>query len=78
MATNKEQLLASAKMDEINQNMAQFQEQVNLLKARKTSVETHETVKENAYKEAEDKISSLKRTIERNVYNSIDKKIQIT
>ena len=77
MATNKDQLLASAKMDEINQNLTQFQEQVNLLKARKTSVETHETVKENSYKEAEDKISSLKRTIEKNVYNSIDKKIQI-
>jgi hypothetical protein len=78
MATNKEQLLASAKMDEINQNLTQFMEQVNLLKARKTSVETHETVKENTYKEAKDKINSLKRTIEKNVYNSIDKKIQIT
>src|SRR5665647_207066 len=77
MATNKEQLLASSKMDEINQNIAQYQQQVDLLKARKTSVETHETVKENAYKEAEDKISNLKRTIERNVYSSIDKKIQI-
>jgi hypothetical protein len=77
MATNKDQLLASSKMDEINQNIAQFQEQVDLLKARKTSVETHEAVKENAYKEAENKISNLKRTIERNVYSSIDKKIQI-
>jgi len=77
MATNKEQLLASAKMDEINQSLTQFMEQVNLLKARKTSVETHETVKENAYKETKDKINSLKRTIEKNVYNSIDKKIQI-
>jgi len=77
MATNKDQLLASAKMDEINQSLTQFQDQVNLLKARKTSVETHETVKENAYKETSDKISSLKRTIEKNVYNSIDKKIQI-
>ena len=77
MATNKDQLLASSKMDEINQTIAQFQEQVDLLKARKTSVETHETVKENAYKESEDKICSLKRTIEKNVYSSIDKKIQI-
>jgi hypothetical protein len=77
MATNKDQLLASAKMDEINQSLTQFQDQVNLLKARKTSVETHETVKENAYKETGDKISGLKRTIEKNVYNSIDKKIQI-
>ena len=77
MATNKDQLLASSKMDEINQNLAQFQEQVNVLKARKTSVETHETVKENSYNETGDKINSLKRTIEKNVYSSIDKKIQI-
>ena len=77
MATNRDQLVASSKMDEIKQNISQFQEQVDLLKARKTSVETHETVKENAYKEAVDKISNLKRTIERNVNTSIDKKIQI-
>jgi hypothetical protein len=77
MATNKEQLLASSKMDEINQNILQYQAQADLLKARKTSVETHETVKENSYKETEDKIGNLKRTIERNVYNSINKKIQI-
>ncbi len=61
----------------LKQNLAQFQEQENLLKARKTSVETHEAVKENSYKETVDKISSLKRNIERNVYSSIDKKIQI-
>jgi hypothetical protein len=77
MATNRDQLVASSKMDEIKRSIAQFQEQVDLLKARKTSVETHETVKQNAYKEAEDKISSLKRTIEKNVYSSLDKKIQI-
>jgi hypothetical protein len=78
MATNRDQLVASSKMDEIKKNIAQFQEQADLLKARKTSVETHETVKENAYKETEDKISNLKRTIEKNVHNSLDKKIQIT
>jgi hypothetical protein len=77
MATNKEQLLASTKMDEIKQNLSQYQEQVDQLKARKTSVETHETVKSNSYKEACDKINNLKRTIERNVYGSLDKKIQI-
>ncbi len=77
MVTNRDQLVASSKMDEIKQNLAQFQEQVDLLKARKTSVETHEAVKENAHKESLDKISNLKRTIERNVANSINKKIQI-
>ncbi len=77
MATNREQLLASSKMDEIKQNLTQYQDGINQLVARKTSIETHETVKENGYKEAVDKISSLKRTIERNVLTSLDKKIQI-
>ncbi len=77
MATNRNQLVSSSKMDEIKQNIAQFQEQADLLKTRKISVETHETVKENAYKEAEDKITSIKRTIEKNVYSSLDKRIQI-
>ena len=77
MATRKEQLVASSKMDEIKQNLAQFQEQLDLLKARRTSIETHETVKHNVYNSTVDKISNLKRTIERNVYNSIDIRIEI-
>jgi len=78
MATNKEQLLASSKMDEIKRSLSQYQEQVDQLKARKTSIETHETVKTNSYNEAVDKINSLKRTIERNAYGSLEIKIQIT
>ncbi len=77
MANVKEQLLASAKMDEIKHNISVFQEQVDLLKARKTSIETHEIVKENTYNESVDKISNLKRTIERNILNSINVKVQI-
>jgi hypothetical protein len=77
MATNRDQLVASSKMDEIKHSLTQFEEQVDLLKARKTSVETHETVKENSYKETVNKISGLKRTIEKNVYSSLGKKIQI-
>jgi hypothetical protein len=77
MATNRSQLLASTKMDEIKQNLTQYQEQLDQLKARRTSVETHETVKTNSYKETTDKISGLKRTIEKNVYAALNKKIQI-
>jgi hypothetical protein len=77
MAANRDHLLASSKLDEINRCLATYQEQVNLLKARKTSVETHETVKANSYQETVDKISNLKRTIERDVYTAIGKKIQI-
>ena len=35
MVTNRDQLVASSKMDEIKQNLSQFQEQVDLLKAQK-------------------------------------------
>ena len=77
MATTKEQLLASSKMDEIKRYLSQLQEQVDQLKARKTSVETHEIVKENSYNEAVDKINNLKRSIERNIYSSIEIKVQI-
>jgi hypothetical protein len=77
MATTKEQLLASSKMDEIKRSLSVFQEQVDQLKARKTSIETHEAVKENANNEALEKISNLKRSIERNIYSSIEIKVQI-
>ncbi|HUK84479.1 MAG TPA: hypothetical protein VLU95_01315 [Candidatus Acidoferrum sp.] len=77
MANIKQQLLESSKMDEIKHNISVFEGQVELLKARKTSIETHETVKENAYNETVDKINNMKRTIERNILNSIDMKVQI-
>ena len=77
MATNRDQLIASAKMDEIRHNLSVFQDQADLLKARKTSIETHETVKNNAYNEAVDKIANLKRAIERNILSSLNIRIQI-
>jgi phage shock protein A len=77
MATRKEQLSGSPIMDEVKHNLSVFQAQVDQLKARKTSIETHEAVKENVYKGAVDKISNLKRTIERDIYSSIEIKVQI-
>ncbi len=77
MATNRDQLIASSKMDEIKRNLTLYQEQLDQLRARKTSVETHETVKANVFKETEDKISGLKRTIEKNIYSAIGKRVQI-
>ncbi len=78
MANIKEQLLASSKMDEIRHNLQTFQDQVEQLKARKSSVEIHEVVKANAYKETVDKISNLKRAIERNIHSSTGIKVQIS
>ena len=77
MANIKQQLLESSKLDEIRHNISVFEGQVELLKARRTSIETHEAVKENALSETVDKISNMKRTIERNILNSIDMKVQI-
>jgi hypothetical protein len=77
MATTKEQLSGSPMMDEVKRDLSVFQAQVDQLKGRKTIIETHEAVKENAYKEAIDKISNLKRSIEKDINSSIEIKVQI-
>jgi hypothetical protein len=77
MANKRDQLLGSSQMDEIKRNLTAYQQQLDQLKARKTSIETHEAVKENAYNDTLDRISNLKRTIERNIFSSIDIKVQI-
>jgi hypothetical protein len=77
VATREEQILNSPKMGEIKRSLSEYQEQTAQLKARKARVEAHESVKEHACKETLDKISSHKKAIEKNVYSSISKKIQI-
>ncbi len=77
MANTKQLLLSSVQLDEIKRNLQAFQEQLDVLKARKTSIETQETVKQNAYTEADDKIKNMKRTIEKNILSSINVKVQI-
>jgi hypothetical protein len=77
LAKSREQLLASPLMDRTKRSLATCQQQLDQLKSRKTSIETHEAVKENAFNEAVDKISNLKRTIEKNIYSSTDIKVQI-
>lgn len=77
LAQTRDDLLSSAKLDEVNRNLAHYQEQIIQLKARKTSVETHESVKANTYQETVDKISNLKRIVEKNIAAALDKSIQI-
>ena len=77
VATREGQILNSPKMGEIKRSLSEYQEQTTQLKARKARVEAHESVKEHAYKETLDKISSHKKAIEKNVYSSIGKKVQI-
>jgi hypothetical protein len=77
VAMREKQILNSQKMGKIKQNLAEYKEQTRRLKVRKTRVEAHEAVKEQACNEIEGRISSIKKTIEKNVYSSLGKKIQI-
>jgi hypothetical protein len=77
VAERERQILNSAKMEEVKISLSEYQEQTKQLKARKTSVEAHEAVKERAYNEILNKIGSHKRAIEKNVYSSLGKKVQI-
>ncbi|MDR0372958.1 MAG: hypothetical protein LBI79_05315 [Nitrososphaerota archaeon] len=77
MASTRDHVQMSPDLEETNRNLAQYQEQLNQLRTRKTSVEIHETVKTNSYQETVDKVSGLKRVIEKNVYAALDKKVQI-
>jgi hypothetical protein len=77
IAAQERQILNSTKMDEIKRSLSEYKEQTKQLKARKTSVEAHEAVKERAYKEMLDKISSHKKAIEKNVYSALGQKVQI-
>jgi hypothetical protein len=64
-------------MDEMKRSLSLFQEQIEQLNARRASVETHEAVKEQAYNEILEKIRNHKNAIEKNVYSSLGKKVQI-
>jgi hypothetical protein len=77
VATRERQILNSAKMEEIKHNLAVFQDQTKQLKARKARVEAHEAVKEHAYNEIVSRISSHKKAIEKNIYDSLGQKVQI-
>jgi chromosome segregation ATPase len=76
-ATWERHLLNSSKMEEVKRDLSALQEQIVHLKARKVNVESHEAVKEREYSETRERIASTKRNIEKNVYASLNQKIQI-
>ena len=78
LSTQKEQLLTSTRMDEIKQNISLFEDQAEQLKARKTSIEAHETIKKREHQDLQSDINNRKRTIERNIAEVFTKNIQIT
>ena len=78
LSVQKNRLLESAHMDEIKQNISTFEGQANQLKARKASIEAHESVKNREYQELLSEANTRKRVIERNVFASLNKTIRIT
>jgi hypothetical protein len=78
VATKERLILNSEKMAETKSSLSMFQEQTKRLKAKKARIEAHEAVKERAYKDAINRISSTKKTIEKNVFDSIGQKVHIT
>lgn len=77
MAMRKQQLLDSTKLDEIKRDISLFQEQIDQLKARKASIESHETGKRKEQADVNEKLNFQKRTIEKNVLSFLSKKVEI-
>ena len=77
VATRERQILNSEKMEETKRSLSTFQEQTQQLKAKLARIEAHEAVKNRAYNEVVSRIGSHKRTIEKNVYTSLDQKVEI-
>ena len=78
LITQKNQLLASAHMDEIKQNISIFEDQTGQLKTRKSSIEAYEIIKKREYQDLQSDINNRKRAIERNIVEAFTKTIQIT
>src|SRR3990172_8357507 len=76
-ANRKQQLLDSTKLDEIKRNLSLLQEQIEQLKARKASIESHEAVKEHEQFSMQERLRNQKHSIEKNVLNCLGKKVQI-
>lgn len=77
VVTRRNELLASSKMDEIKHDLAVCQDQLKQLIARRASMETHETVKENDETTIQERIRADKRTIEKNVNSFLGKNIEV-
>jgi len=77
LSIQKSQLLDSAHMTEIKQNISTFEDQASQFKARKASIEAHETVKNREYQNFQSDAITRKRAIERNVLASLTKNVHI-
>ena len=74
----KNQILNSDKLADINTKKTEFQEQTRKLEAKKARIDAHSLVKKTKSNRILDRIQEHKKTIEENIYTSIEKKIKIT
>jgi hypothetical protein len=77
LSTKKQQLLTSANMDEIKQNITRFEDQAEQLRIRKASIEAHEDIKKREHQDLQSNINNRKRAIERNIAEAFTKTIKI-
>jgi hypothetical protein len=69
--------MASEKMNTALRDMDLFQEQLEQVKARKTSADAHQAEIERNIAETLERAKSLRQTIEKNISASLNKKVQI-
>jgi hypothetical protein len=73
----KQLLLKSDKLAQITQNKTEYKEQTRKMEAKKTRIDAHALVKENKYNQIYERIQNHKKTIEKNILESIEKKVKI-
>lgn len=73
----EKEILNSEKMEEIKSKLSEYQDQTKRLKARRARVEAHEAIKRRAYDDIVNRISNHKKTIEKNVQDSIGQNIKL-
>jgi len=77
ISKREREILNSERMTNAKTSLSIIQEQTKRLKAKKARVEAHESVKKRVYTDIVDKISSLKKVIEKNVQSSLNQNIHI-
>ncbi|MCW4025382.1 MAG: hypothetical protein NWF01_10175 [Candidatus Bathyarchaeota archaeon] len=77
LAKSRQEISNSPVMEQIKSDLSTSQEQLDLISARKSSIQTLQETKEQAYNEILEKINANKRTVEKDVLESLGKKIQI-
>jgi len=77
VVVRKNDLTSSEKMSKALQDIALFQEQLEQVRARKTSADAHEAEIERTLSNTQERMNNLRQTIEKNISLSLSKKVQI-